>query len=235
MSKEKPIRRCLLVDDEFHALELTASYLQRVTGYEVVKQLRNPLQVKEVLEKEKIDLIFLDINMPQLSGIELMSLLPEGIVVIFTTAYSEYAASAFDQSAADYLVKPFSFERFCKALEKAELFLDQSIDNKLKILKIRSEKSWIFLNIDEIVFIEGKKEYIKIHSEKGTFLTLMSLTKLENELPSESFTRIHKSYIISNSRVVKIGKQQIVLSNNIELPVARNRWGLVETLLSGKT
>lgn len=234
MNKEKNIRKCLLVDDEFHALELTASYLQRVSGYEVVRQIRNPLLVKEILEHEKIDLIFLDINMPQLSGIELMGIIPNDIVVIFTTAYSEHAASAFDQSAADYLVKPFSFERFCKALERAELFLDQGIDKKLKKLKIRSEKSWIFLNIDDIIYIEGKKEYIKIHTDKGTYLTLMSLAKLETELSEDSFIRIHKSYIIARSRVERVGKQSVLLSNSLELPVARNRWTAVETLLAGK-
>ena len=223
MNSVKQTKKCLLIDDEFHALELTANYIERLEGYEVAYKIRNPILAEGILAKEKIDLVFLDINMPQMNGMELLQKIPSNVVVIFTTAYTEHAAKAFDMSAADYLVKPYSFERFLKAIEKAERFFDTSESDKTRKLKIRHDKSWVFLHYDEIIYVEGKKEYIKIVTTEGSYLTLMSLSKLEIELPSSEFIRIHKSYLVAISKISKYNKTELELINKTVLPVSRNR------------
>jgi DNA-binding LytR/AlgR family response regulator len=232
MNSTTDIKRCLLIDDEFHALELTANYISRLEGYEVVQKIRNPLLADSILKNENIDLVFLDINMPHLTGMELIKTIPENVVVVFTTAYSEHAAKAFDYSAADYLVKPFSFDRFLKAIDKAERLIASKRLEKSKKLRIRSDKSWIYINLNKIIYIEGRKEYVKIVTEERSYLTLMSLSKLEVDLPATEFTRIHKSYIVAIPSIIKYNKVQIELSNKTVLPVARNRSNQLQELLS---
>lgn len=232
MNPVKQIKKCLLIDDEFHALELTANYIEQLEGYEVAHKIRNPLLVEGILAKEKIDLIFLDINMPQLNGMELLKIIPPGVIVIFTTAYTEYAAKAYDLAAVDYLVKPYSFERFSKAIEKAERYFEYNDTDKKRKLKIRHDKSWVLLHYDDIIYVEGKKEYVKIVTTEGSYLTLMSLSKLELELPSSEFIRIHKSYLVAISKIGKYNKTELELINKTILPVSRNRGTEVQVRLN---
>lgn len=232
MNTTKNSIKCLLIDDEFHALELIANYIERLENYEVTHKIRNPLLAEGIFAKEKIDLVFLDINMPQLNGMDLLKTIPENVVVIFTTAYTEHAARAFEMAAVDYLVKPYSFERFEKAIEKAERYFEFNAADKKRKLKIRHDKSWVFLHYDDIIYVEGKKEYVKIVTTEGSYLTLMSLSKLELELPSSEFLRIHKSYLVAISKISKYNKTELELTNRTVLPVSRNRGTEVQDKLN---
>lgn len=232
MIKEAPIR-CLLVDDEYFALELMENYINRLGGNFVAEKLRNPLTAFRLLEKETFDILFLDIQMPQLNGVTLLQNLLVKPVTVFTTAYSEYAARAFDAEAADYLVKPFSFERFCKAMDKAKKILKEGNTQAEGMLQIKADRRWVNIPYQDIIFIEGRKEYLRIHCIKTVYTTLLSFSKLEELLPSQDFIRIHKSYMIAANKVSSLGQDELDIGGQI-LPIARNRREFVQEMLVKK-
>lgn len=232
MTDEKLIR-CLLVDDEYFALELMEDYLKRIGGCHIVDKLRNPMAAFRLLEREPIDLMFLDIQMPQLNGFVLLNNLEVKPVTIFTTAFSEYAAKAFDTDAADYLVKPFSFERFCKAMDKAKKNIQSDQEENGSILQIKADRRWINIRFQDIFYIEGWKEYLRIHCGQQVYTTLMSFSKLEELLPQTDFLRIHKSFVVATSKVSSLGSDELEV-NGIKLPIARSRREFVQEVLVKK-
>ena len=219
--------RCLLVDDEHFALSLLEKFIADTPGLEMVAACKSPIRAVEILQSEPIDLLFLDIQMPVLSGINLLRTISRKPVTIFTTAYPQHAVEAFDLNAVDYLLKPFSFDRFTQAVEKAQMLLrQQNSDMPGKpegYLSVKADRMWVKIAIADIRYIEGWKEYVKIFTEHEKIITLESMNNLENTLPATHFLRTHKSFIVAKDRVQKMDGEELVLGENTRIPVARAR------------
>ena len=218
--------KTLLVDDEFLALNLLENFIGNLPDLQIVGKVKSPMQALDILQKEEVDLLFLDIQMPTLSGNQLLRTLPRPPATIFTTAYAEFAPEAFDLNAVDYLLKPFSFERFLQAVNKAREQLrsrriapGDAAPAEADFFSVKVDGKVQRIRFDEILFIEGLKEYVRIHTEAGRFVTLESLQHLEQVLPEEKFMRVHKSYIVAvdrvralNGNLLELGTQQVPLS-----------------------
>ena len=229
---------CIAVDDEKLVLDLLVDNINKLPFLKLVARCRNAMEASEVLHKEKIDLIFLDIQMPGISGLQFIASLQRAPMVIFVTAYKEYAIEGFNLDAIDYLLKPVSFERFLKACNKAyEQFL------LLQKPPVKEEPSGYFfvyveynqvkLVIPEIIYIEGMKDYVKIFltTSAKPVITKMSLKALEERLTSHRFVRIHKSYIIAADKVTAI-KRDLVCLGQTELPVSEMYRPALDAMLS---
>ncbi len=219
--------RCLLVDDEHLALALLEKFVADTPGLEVAATCKSPVRAIEMLQSEPIDLLFLDIQMPILSGLNLLKSVSKRPVTIFTTAYPQHAVEAFDLDAVDYLLKPYSFVRFTQAVEKALALLRQRADKASALpdghLTVKADRQWVKIPIADIRYIEGWKEYVKIFVENDKVVTLESLNNLESTLPAEHFLRVHKSFIVAKSCVQKMDGEMLVLIGNARIPVARAR------------
>ncbi|MCK4676693.1 MAG: response regulator transcription factor [Bacteroidales bacterium] len=214
--------KCIAVDDEPLALELLEDFISKVPFLKLKALCKNAFEAIEALEKDKIDLIFLDIQMPDLSGIQLFRSLSSKPLVIFTTAYSNYAVEGFDLDATDYLVKPFSFDRFLKAVSKAYRQFNKqhappiiSHDKEKKTAKefifVKEGTTTVKIILNDILYIEGLKDYIKIFTSGKTILTLMSLKAMEKKLPGDYFVRVHRSYIIAVAKIDSIERSRIII------------------------
>lgn len=219
--------RCLLVDDEHLALTLLEKFVADTPGLEVAAACKSPIRAIEMLQSEPIDLLFLDIQMPILSGLNLLKSVSRKPVTIFTTAYPQHALEAFDLDAVDYLLKPYSFERFSHAVEKALILLRQRSEQNIAQpdghLTVKADRQWVKIPIAEIRYIEGWKEYVKIYVDNEKVVTLESLNNLEATLPAAHFLRVHKSFIVAKNRVQKLDGETLVLIGNARVPVARAR------------
>jgi two-component system, LytTR family, response regulator LytT len=217
--------RCLLVDDEHLALALLEKYVADTPGLAVAAVCKSPVRAIEVLQSETIDLLFLDVQMPMLSGLNLLRSVSRKPVTIFTTAYPQHAVDAFDLDAVDYLLKPYSFERFGHAVEKARALLRQrdATDQPDGYLTVKADRQWVKIAIADIRYIEGWKEYVKIFFDNQKVVTLESLNNLESTLPAEHFLRVHKSYIVAKNCVQKMDGEALVLLGGARIPVARAR------------
>lgn len=226
MNSSNPIR-CLIVDDEHFALALLEKFIGDTPGLEIVASCRSPIRAVEILQSEAVDLLFLDIQMPILSGTRLLRTVSRKPVTIFTTAYGQHAVEAFDLDAVDYLLKPFSFERFQQALEKARTMLGllwgETADKPEGYLTVKADRQWVKIAFSDIRYVEGWKEYVKIFTEREKVITLESLNHLESTLPATHFLRIHKSFIIAKDRVHRMDGDELVLAGEIRVPVARAR------------
>jgi DNA-binding LytR/AlgR family response regulator len=216
--------RCLLVDDEHFALALLEKYLHQHADLELVAACKRPVQAVELLQREAVDLLFLDIQMPLLSGTSLLRNISNRPVTIFTTAYAEFAHEAYELDAVDYLLKPFSYERFEHAVAKAldVLQLRQARPGPSGFLSVKADRSWVKLAIADILYIEGWKEYVKIFTKTDKIVTLESLSHMENTLPSEFFIRVHKSYIVAKDAVRQLDGDTLLVGT-ARIPVARAR------------
>jgi DNA-binding LytR/AlgR family response regulator len=197
---------CLVVDDEQLARELLGDYISKVPFLDLKGSVKNPVEVAGILESVSIDIIFLDIQMPDITGIELLKTLNQKPVVVFTTAYSEYAIEGYELDVLDYLVKPFSFERFLKAVNKAAEMVrlkrnTESPPVDPEYISINADHKIYRVRIDEILYIEGLREYVSYYTPAKRIITLASLKNLEESLPAKKFLRVHKSYIVPIDKV----------------------------------
>ena len=223
----------LLVDDEYLALQLLENFLQEVPQLELVAKTKSPVEAQNILNREPIDLLFLDIQMPTLSGINLLKNLQNPPLTIFTTAYSDYALTAFDLNVVDYLLKPFSFERFLQAVEKAKTQLSNHTPpkaaNPIEIpifLSVKADGKIIKVFFDDILFIEGLKEYVKIVCATENIVTFERLKNLEAILPVDQFLRVHKSYIINTAKVTSIKGNLLTIGTHF-IPISRGKKEMV--------
>lgn len=228
---------CVVIDDEFLARKLLAEYISKVPQLNLVGTFDSPLKTIGLFQNEKIDIVFLDIQMPDISGIDFIKNMSVRPLIIFVTAFPEYALQGFELDVIEYLVKPVSLPRFLKAVNKAiniadvrrkaELFEHGlSLNNRRQkngqnFIIIKSERKIIKLSYDEIYFIEGALEYVNFQTKDKKFIGLFSLKDLENTLPAEQFMRVHKSYIISLNKIneldgnlIKLDKWSIPLSKS---------------------
>ena len=219
--------RCLIVDDEPLALDLIESYVRQTPFLELAGRCSNAMEALEALEKGKIELIFLDIHMPRLNGIELSGLIKGDTKVIFTTAFEQYALEGFKADALDYLLKPISYPEFLKAATKARKWFSMSSTSKSEktsqnSIFVKSDYRIVQVDIPDITYIEGVKDYIRIHTSKGeAVMTLMSMKSMEEHLNPDIFIRIHRSFIININKIdtieksiVKIGRASIPISDS---------------------
>ena len=229
LSDKHRIIRCLLVDDEPIALKIIRNYLDGFADIEIVKECRNAIQAFEVLQNTKIDLVFLDINMPKLSGIDLLKSISNPPKVIITTAHRQYAPESFDLEVLDYLLKPISYERFLKAINRFYRSVD-SEDNRNLASKKSQEADFIYLKegrkvhkvlLDDILYLESMKEYVQVHLKESNIRLKSRLSDLENRLPVHDFIRIHKSYLISISKIKQF-EANTVRINSVQLPISRS-------------
>jgi len=218
--------KCIAIDDEKLVRDLLEDNIRQMPFLELIKTCKNALEAYEVLQTEQVDLIFLDIQMPGLSGLQFLQSLQHPPMVILVTAYEQYALEGFNQQVVDYLLKPFSFERFLKACNRAnELFRlqhNQNNDvNEIQDFFVNVEYTLVKIVVADIEYIEGLKDYIKIHlstSDKPV-LTRMTMKAMEEKLPANSFVRTHKSFLVVVQKITAV-KRDFVCIGNKEIPVS---------------
>ncbi|MEM6844072.1 MAG: LytTR family DNA-binding domain-containing protein [Bacteroidota bacterium] len=219
--------KCIGIDDEPLALSVIEDYVKRVPYLELVGVYENPFEALQAVNQQVIDIVFIDINMPGLSGLDLIKSLRNVPQVIFTTAYSEYAIEGFELDATDYLLKPFGFDRFLKAVNKASQSnttpSTSSSDNSLSdFIFVHSEHHMIKISLADIHYIEGYKEYVKIHTNADRpILTIRSLKSLVEQLGNTLFIRIHKSYIIAIHKIQDIRNGKVKVKDKY-LPIGES-------------
>lgn len=220
--------RCIVIDDEPLALQQMVSYIEKVPYLELVAKCQSALQAHEVIDNDKIDVIFCDINMPELNGLDFMKSLENPPMVVFTTAYSEYAVDGFKLDAVDYLLKPFSFDDFKTATEKVKKRYDAAkasqevsqVDEDDAIF-LKTEYKIVRINIKDIHYVEAMSEYLRIYLDgvSRPIIVLMSMKKMEERLPSSSFMRVHRSFIINLKKIKEVSKNRILLGEETDVPI----------------
>lgn len=220
------ILKCIAIDDEPPALELIAEYVSRSPELQLLQTFDDAISGAEFLRNNPIDLLFIDINMPDITGIELVKSLEHKPIIIFTTAYKKFAYEGFELDAVDYLLKPIDFSRFSKAVSKALEYYDYKKTAGLRennYLFVRSEYRIIKISLSDIEYIESLEDYIKIYITTGKpILTLMPLKKVLEKLPAGKFKRIHRSYIISTEKVRSVLGRKVQLASSKELPISES-------------
>lgn len=214
--------KAIAVDDEPPALNVIRNFCSKIPFLTLEKTFTRPSEAEKYIRKFPVDLILLDIQMPSVSGIDFYKSITQNLMVIFTTAYSEYAVEGFNCSAVDYLLKPYTFERFMKAAQKAEdyfNYLHQNDQAAGSYIFVRADYSLVKIKISEIIFIQGLDDYVKIHlTEDRVIVARMTLKSLHEKLPAREFVRVHRSFIVSLSKVDKIRNKNVIIGK-IEIPV----------------
>ncbi|SHF78955.1 two component transcriptional regulator, LytTR family [Mariniphaga anaerophila] len=228
--------RCIIVDDEPVAREILESHIAKIDTIEVVASCKNALEAFQAIGTKQVDLIFLDINMPEISGLSLARSINKNIKIIFTTAYREYAVEGFDLQAVDYLLKPISLERLLQSVNKylsentqiQNPVFDDAEDEKTESFFVRSERKMVRINFSEILYIESLADYIKIYLQDKNVVTRETISSIEAKLPRHDFLRIHRSYIVAKksidsftSEYIEIGKKQLPISRGYKEQVMK--------------
>ncbi|MCW3807018.1 LytR/AlgR family response regulator transcription factor [Plebeiibacterium marinum] len=220
---------CLIVDDEPVAREILKEHLSKIEQINVVAYCKNAIEAFKYLSAQPIDLIFLDINMPEISGLDFAKTINRNIKVIFTTAYRDYAVEGFDLKAVDYLLKPISFERLLQALNKftEENMVVQSanspdyIEEKNDFIFVRSDRKMVRINFYDIAYIESLSDYIKIHLDQQIVITRETISNIEIKLPSGAFIRTHRSYIVALDKITSFTNEYVEIDTKM-IPVSRS-------------
>lgn len=211
--------RCIIVDDERLAREGLEELVERTPFLEHCGSFGSAFKAMEFLNSNSIDLLLLDIQMPDMTGLELMKVLPSPPKVIFTTAYREYAVDGFELNAVDYLLKPISYERFLKAIQKVHTVGSTGQKEEAYIF-VKSESSIVKIPLNEILFFETAKDYIFIHTTQKRYMTLVPLRQVEEKLPEEHFIRVHRSYVVGLKHITKMEGNLLFLGDK-KVPISR--------------
>ncbi len=216
--------RCLVVDDEPLALDILEDYISKVPFLTLVKTTTSAIEGLSLVQNDAIDLVFLDVQMPELTGIQFLKIINGKCDVILTTAYSQYALDGYDLDVVDYLLKPIAFDRFYKAAQKVLQSSGNTNSSAPEVLSVQKNHDFIFVKtehkiqkiyLDDILYIEGLKDYISIFTRSERIITLQNMKKMEESLPSKSFIRVHKSYIIALGKIESIERSRIQISEKI--------------------
>ena len=227
-NNKTPLLKCLIVDDEDVAIDGVIDYIDNLDYLHVVGRCSSAIEAINALKEQEIDLMFLDINMPNLSGLELLESLEKYPLTILTTAYSEYALDGFRLHVVDYLLKPYKFQRFLQATQKAldlytsRLLLEKNEGEKTGDMYIRQGDSYQRLNWNEILFVETMQNYLKLHLKEKTYIIHQTMTSLEETLPKDCFFRIHNSYSVNVNKIDKINAGRLFI-NEQEIPISKHR------------
>ncbi|WP_299821426.1 response regulator transcription factor [uncultured Pontibacter sp.] len=225
--------RCIAVDDEPLALDIIESYISKLPFLKLIKTCSSATEAMQVLQDEQVDLMFLDIEMPELTGIQFLNILKHQPMIIFTTAYPDYALEGFNQDAVDYLLKPIPFDRFLKAVTKAQERMQrngkpeasasaaatqQPQHHEQDFMFVKADYKTIRVDFRDILWIEGLKDYIIIQTKDQKIITLLSMNKMMEKLPDSKFLRVHRSFIVSLQKIDSIEKSRIKIGNK-EIPI----------------
>jgi two-component system, LytTR family, response regulator len=213
---------CMAIDDEPLALELIADYIGKVPYLQLVHTNTSAIEALQYLQQNKIDLLFLDIQMPDLTGLQVMKIIQNNCRVILTTAYSEYALDGYEHNVIDYLLKPISFDRFYTAAEKARAVFTKPVENPAPVnlvtpgfIFIKTDSRLVKVNLEDILLVEGMKDYVAIHTEQDKLITLQSMRSMEESLPPQQFIRVHKSFIIAINKIDSIERNRIFIKQEV--------------------
>ena len=230
--------KCIIIDDEPLAIGVLKSYCEDLGEVDVIGTFTNPFEATTLLSSEQIDLVFLDIEMPQINGIDLIKSIDKKPLFVFTTAYPQYAIEGFDLNAVDYLVKPIPFVRFIKAINRVKRLMSSGDASKLpennltpssggfgqaaQFLFVKSEYESVKINVQEIKYIQGLKDYLKIYTQdKKPILTLMSFKEMLSKLPADQFVRVHRSFVVNIGVIMSIQRSKIVI-DDIRIPIGES-------------
>ena len=213
--------KCLALDDEPLALEIIADFAAKAPVPMQLKTFENAALALKYLQEETVDLIFLDIKMPDITGIQFLKSLKHPPMVIFTTAYEEYALDGFELDVVDYLLKPIPFERFMKAVIRAQEYLSvlQPRTADTDYIFVKTEYKIIKINLEDILYIEALKDYIKIYTAHQPVLTLKSLKSFESRLPKDKFMRVHRSYLVAMNKINSVERNTVMIANQ-SIPIS---------------
>jgi two-component system LytT family response regulator len=220
--------RCIAIDDEPLAVKKIAGYIQKVPFLELVAECRSAAEAMTVMDSTDVQLLFIDINMPDISGMEFVKSLTNKPYVVFTTAYSEYAVEGFQVEAVDYLLKPITFSNFLKAANKVKNLVELTANNQKESVRttadhlfVKSDYKLIRIELYDIKYIESQHEYIKIHLINSTpVMTQLSLKSIEEQLPPDRFMRVHRSYVVNLAKITVIERNRIIFDGKVYIPVS---------------
>ncbi len=205
--------RTLIVDDEPLAHDIIENYVNKIPDMTIVAKCDNAIEANQVIQSQEVDLVFLDIQMPQMTGIELVKSISNPPKIVFTTAFAEYAVDGFELNAVDYLLKPIAFDRFLKAVNKVKDSLDPNDTPTTAddFFFVKADKKLVKVHFSEMLYVEGLKDYVIIKKEQGRVIALQTMKSLETKLPSDMFMRVHRSYIVNIQQI------KAVVGNTIEI------------------
>ncbi|MBA9073959.1 DNA-binding LytR/AlgR family response regulator [Flavobacterium gossypii] len=220
------IIRCAILDDEPMAVALLSKYVEKISSFELVKATTNPFEILELIAQTTIDVLFIDIQMPELTGLQMMEMLGNKTKFVITSAYSEYALKGYEHNVVDYLLKPISFDRFYKCIQKIESLSQEKPAPAVEVLAKAEEKQDEFLfiktdgklvkiNLNDLLLVEGLKDYLYLHLKNEKLIVLDTLKEFEAKLPAPSFMRVHKSYIIRLDQIETIERNRVFIQNKI--------------------
>ena len=231
--------RCMVVDDEPLAIDVLQNYVSRLNTLTLVASCRSTLEAFNTLQQEEVDLVFLDIQMPRMTGISLVKNLEHPPKVVFTTAYRDFAVESYELSAIDYLVKPISFERFLKAIQKVENLYKQATQSRdtthptprEEVICIKSDNKTYRIPLHEITYIESFKDYVVVHTPAEKLTTYQSISHWEQDLPADKFLRIHRSFLVPVDKIRAFSATMVQIGEE-ELPIGRTYKEVVMQVLS---
>lgn len=231
--------RCMIVDDEPLALDILTSYINKIDNLELVASLSNAVEAFNMLTRSQVDILFLDIQMPRLNGLDLIRNMNKAPKVIFTTAYREYALEGYELDAADYLLKPISFDRFLRAVQKVIHSYPQPAQALASngnppysdaFIYLKADKKMVKVFLNEILYIESLKDYIRVFTPEKNIVTYQRISYMEEKLPHHKFIRIHRSYIVALDKVEAYSNSHVEVAKK-EIPIGRNyRQGVLKML-----
>ena len=232
--------QCLIVDDEPVAREILENYLSRINTFKVAGSCKSAVEAFRIINTQSIDLIFLDINMPEISGLSFARSINKDLKIIFTTAYREYAVDGFDLQAVDYLLKPISFERFLQAVNKyldektavSASFAVEFTEEKSDYFFVRSDRKMVKISFADILYVESFSDYLKIHLTDKIVITRETISNIEAKLPQKKFIRVHRSYIVSLANIDSFTNEYVEIDGH-EIPISRSYKNEVLTKLEG--
>ena len=240
------IIKCAIVDDEPLAVELLASYVKKIPFLELCGKYNNATDALHGITEDAVDLLFLDIQMPELNGLELSTMVPENTRIVFTTAFDQYAVDGFRVNALDYLLKPISYADFMEACNKAQQWFQlvqqqeesspAAVAEEIKSIFVKSEYKLLQINLDDIRYIEGLKDYVKIYTEQSPhpILSLMNMKAIEQMLPTSRFIRVHRSFIVQKSKIREIERNRIVFGD-VYIPIGDSYKQAVQDFINAKS
>lgn len=218
--------RCAILDDEPMAVALLSKYVERISSFELVKATTNPFEILDLIVQTTIDIVFIDIQMPELTGLQMMEMLGNKTKFVITSAYSEYALKGYEHNVVDYLLKPISFDRFYKCIQKIESLsqekpapaaeiLAKTEEKQEEFLFIKTDGKLVKINMNDLLLVEGLKDYLYLHLKNEKLIVLDTLKEFEAKLPALSFMRVHKSYIIRLDQIETIERNRVFIQNKI--------------------
>jgi DNA-binding LytR/AlgR family response regulator len=224
--------KCIAIDDEPLALQLISEYCAKISFLQLDKVFSNTDEAKNWLQENKVDLLFLDIQMPDINGLQFYKSLVEKPAVVFTTAYKDFAVEGFNVDAVDYLLKPFEYDRFLKASYKAKEYLDflGSQELQLNSIFVKVNYEIMKINLKDLELVEALDDYIKLYIKPNPVLTLMTLKSIQEKLPSRDFIRVHRSFIVPLAKIEKFSKTKLVVAGK-EIPIGSSYSNVYDLLL----